>query len=223
MKKAILIIFFIAIILFSTSCHYEDLGLQEAEEEQNFQPDSLADITNEDLFFRLKTKQKIQNPLTDINIRKAILHAVDREKIAQQLLEDYGDVLDSLFNEKSFYYYPAWEQYNYDPQLAMEYLKKAGYGPQNPLYLTIGYSEKSIARAEIAEIIRDDLSSIGIYVWTLDQPSKDWYATAIKNGDYELGIWALYNYDGSNLESYFSSQKIPPMETADNKNYNHIY
>ncbi|MDZ7837307.1 MAG: hypothetical protein U5N58_04810 [Actinomycetota bacterium] len=33
----------------------------------------------------------------------------------------------------------------------------------------------------------------------------------------------MFNYDGSSLESYFSSNKIPPLETEQNQNCNNFY
>ncbi len=213
----------IMIWLLSTSCSYEDLGLKEVEAEDITESHSLDDISNEDFFYRLKNQQRTQNPFNDLHIRKAILHAVDRERIVEEILGPYGSVLNSLFCSDSPYYYPAWEQYDYDLDLAQEYLQRAGYGPQNPLYVTIGFTERSQAREKIAKIIREDLSQIGIEIWLEDHNSKDWYSSVLKTGDYEMGIWALYNFDGLDLENYFASYKIPPMETSENRSCSNYY
>ncbi len=221
--KLLLILIITALLLLSISCGYEDLGLKEVEAEELNEPYSLGDITSEDFFYRLKTQQRIQNPLNDINIRKAIFHAIDREKITEEILGEYGNIQNGLFSKNSPFYYPAWEKYEHDLELAKDYLKRAGYGPDNPLYVTIGFSERSHIRKEVADLIRDELGAIGIYLWIEDHTSKDWYSSVIRSGDYELGIWSLYNYDGSELESYFGSGKIPPMETSDNRNCNNYY
>ncbi len=213
----------IMIWLLSTSCSYEDLGLKEVEAEDITESHSLDDISNEDFFYRLKNQQRTQNPFNDLHIRKAILHAVDRERIVEEILGPYGSVLNSLFCSDSPYYYPAWAQYDYDLDLAQEYLQRAGYGPQNPLYVTIGFTERSQAREKIAKIIREDLSQIGIEIWLEDHNSKDWYSSVLKSGDYEMGIWALYNFDGLDLEHYFASYKIPPMETSENRRCSNYY
>lgn len=226
MKKfAIILIIILAALWLAASCRYEDLGLGSAlaeETELQNQADQ-SEISNEEFFFQLKNKQKIQNPLADINIRKAILYAIDRKEIVQQLMGDYNAALDSLFSENSPYYHPAWEMYDYDLEAARESLAKAGYSEDKPLYLTLGIGMESGARQKIAEMIKEDLEQIGIYVWVTDQSSDDWYSNIVKNGEYELGIWALFNYDGSSLESYFSSNKIPPLETEQNQNCNNFY
>ena len=224
MKKISLIIFLTIIFFLTASCGYEDLGLKEIEAEEIMDFHNLDNITSEDFFYRLKTQQSKQNPLSDINVRKAIMHAINREQIVYEIMgEEYAEVLNSLFNENSPFYYPAWNQYDYNPQLARDYLERAGYSLRNPLYLTIGYSERSQVRKVITEMVRDDLIDIGILLWVEEHNTEQWYSTIIKSGDYDLGIWALYNYDGSELEHYFGSQKIPPMETSENRNCHNFY
>lgn len=213
------------ILWLSVSCRFEDLGLN-AEPIPDAEPQVLAadsDISNEDFFFQLKNKQKIQNPLADINIRKAILYAIDREEITETLMGEYNTPLNSLFNQSSPYYYPAWDIYSYDPELARQSLAKAGYSEEKPLYLTIGVGIENSCRNKVAQMIKEDLGEIGIYLWITDQASEDWYNNIVKNGEYEMGIWALYNYDGSQLESYFSSEKIPPLRTEQNKDCSNFY
>ncbi|MBC7334306.1 MAG: hypothetical protein H5T85_07645, partial [Actinobacteria bacterium] len=180
-------------------------------------------IKSEEMFLELRSKQNSKNPLNDINVRKAIFHAIDRERIVKELLGEYGSVLNSLFRQDSIYYYPSWEEYFYDLSKAQEYLKMAGYGPENPLYLTIGSNDESSSRKIIEELIKEDLDRIGIKVWIFNKPSEEWYNSFVSKGSYDLGVWALYTLDGSELECYFSSQKMPSMETVENKNCRNFY
>lgn len=182
-----------------------------------------ADTNDEEYFFNLKNKQKNVNSLEDINIRKAIFYAIDRKRIVDALLGKYGEVLNSLFKKDSVYYSPAWEKYNYDIEKAKKYLKVAGYDNNNPLYLTIGANADSQSRKLITEYIKEDLEKIGIKIWITSQDSKQWYIDYVNNGNFELGLWSLYSPDCDNLINYFHSDKIPPMETEENKNCNNFY
>jgi ABC-type transport system substrate-binding protein len=223
---SIIISFTIFCVLLS-ACSFGKLGLSvETTTETSLQVETsgqLIDINSEKYFYNLKNKQKNINSLEDINIRKAIFYAIDRKRIVDALLGKYGEVLNSLFKKGSIYYSPAWDEYNYDIEKAKNYLKIAGYSNDNPLYLTIGANADSQSRKLIADYIKEDLDKIGIKIWITNNDSKQWYIDSVKNGNFELGLWAIYSPDCDSLINYFNSNKIPPMETEKNKNCNNFY
>ncbi|MDD3818527.1 MAG: ABC transporter substrate-binding protein [Actinomycetota bacterium] len=180
-------------------------------------------IDSKEFFLKSREKQLDKNPLSDINVRKAIFHAIDRERIVNELYGKYNQVLNSLFPADSYFYSQSWAEYSYDVEKAKEYLKKAGYGTDNPLYVTIGSTSDSDTKQVIEEMIKEDLSEIGIEIWILNNPSKEWYSDYVSKGDYELGLWSIYNFDESDLINGFSSDKIPSMETEENKNCYNFY
>ena len=229
--KTIIIFGLVALIFsagFLSSCKFDNLGLssdsQSSDEnaERQFTEDS-GFIFTEQYFFESRLKQADKNPLSDINVRKAIFYAVDRKRIASVLLNDYGGVLDSLFNAQSIYYSPAWNIYSYDPQKAENFLKDAGYSKNNPLFLTIGFGRDSFARQQIGEIIKENLAQIGINVWISEIESREWYVDYTRAGNYDIGLWSIHISDFHMLQNYFSAEKIPPMETELNKNCNNFY
>lgn len=213
--------------IYMYSCEYNDLGLftkLDGKEEIN-NGKNVADEFNISNFLKLKAEQKNKNPLNDINIRKAIFYAIDRERIVNELLGKYGEVLNSLFAIDSYYYYPAWSEYDYDLNKAKEYLSKAGYGVDNPLYITIGTtSDKSEEQKQIIEdMIKEDLEKIGIKLGIFNEPSEEWYPDYVLSGNYELGVLSIKNFDGSSLNSNFSSDKLPSLATEENKNCLNFY
>jgi len=222
-----ILIFLLIGNIFMVSCDYGELGLstdyEGTEEEEKGGSSAPPEFSNEEFFLEMKNKQKDKNPLNDINVRKAIFYAIDRNKIVEALLGDYGLVKNSLFGKNSNYNYTAWSQYYYDLDKAKEHLKMAGYSLSDPLYITIGTNEESESRKIIEELIKEDLEKVGINIWIFNKSSKDWYIDYVKNGNYELGVWALYTYDGENIENYFCSEKIPPLETNDNTYCNNFY
>ncbi len=215
------------ISIFMYSCEYNDLGLfttLDDEEETGNGKNAVKDldVNSKEFFLELKGKQKNKNLLDDVNVRKAIFYAIDREKIVNELLGEYGEVLDSLFAKDS-YYYPAWSEYNYDLGKAEEFLSKAGYGVDNPLYITIGSISRSSTKQMIKEMIKKDLSKIGVEIWILNEPPEEWYQDCVMKGNYELGVWAIENSYGSKLNCMFSSEKIPCYETEENKDCANFY
>lgn len=227
------VIFFLLALLFTSSfflnaCLYEDLGLPENPESQDdsFGGEEVVietDINEEEFFLEMKAKQYDLNPLNDINVRKAIFHAVDRKKIVEELFGKYGEVANSLFVEDSPFSNLSWSEYDYDLEKAKEYLDKTSYDINNPLYLDISAISNSNSRKIIEGIIQEDLRKIGIHIWVFNKDPKEFYQEYVRIGDYELGIWSIYNYDGSGLKNSFYSTKIPPMETEENQNCKNFY
>lgn len=240
MKKGKVIIFSILIYMliggiFLISCELKGNGLgldidkdkikgsEDTEAEKSEDASQTQTIEDAEFFLELKNRQKNKNPLSDIRVRKAIFYAIDRERIIKELLGGYGKVLNSLFLKDSMYYFPAWKEYSHNLDKAKSFLSDAGYGVDNPLYITIGASDDSNSRKIIEEFIKEDLKKIGINIWIFNKSPREWYLEYIKKGDYELGVWALYTNEGGRLENYFCSDKIPPRETSDNKDCYNFY
>ncbi len=230
-KTFFLSLFFVLMImLVFTACKFEKLGLisdgtvvPNTSEGNDTSSDSVVETLNEQGFYDLRNLQKDKNPLTDLNVRKAILYSVDRERIIKELFGDYGSILNSLFPPDTDYFLSTWDKYSYDPVLAREYLNKAGYNESNPLFLTIGANSESPSRQIIENIIKENLQDIGIITWIANKDSREWYMDDIKNGNYDIGIWSILIPDSKMLKNYFSSDKIPTMETDINQNCYNFY
>lgn len=83
--------------------------------------------------------------MTDENVRRAAVHAVDKRLIIDRLLSGYGVAIDTLQT-------PGYDAFDpsikvpYDPDLARELLAASGYSTDNPVRFTIqttrGYKPK---------------------------------------------------------------------------------
>jgi len=226
-KLSFLVIFICSSVLLN-SCLYDSNDLFTTLDEGSA-VDSLdnsveeLDVNSKEFFLKSKEEQMNKNLLSDINLRKAIFYAIDRKKIVDELFGGYNHVHNSLFPEYSYYYSQSWEEYDYDLDKAEEFLNMAGYGVDNPVYITIGSISESNTKQTIEEIIKEDLDRIGIKLWIFNKPSEEWYMDCVGKGDYELGLWSIYNFDGSNLGCSFSSDKIPSMATDENKYCENFY
>jgi peptide/nickel transport system substrate-binding protein len=74
--------------------------------------------------------------MLDENVRKAAVHAVDKQLIIDRLLSGYGVALDTLETPEYLAYDPS-IKVAYDPELAKELLAKSGYSTDNPVRFTI--------------------------------------------------------------------------------------
>jgi peptide/nickel transport system substrate-binding protein len=100
-------------------------------------------------------------PLKDnINLRKAIAHAISVEDICKNILGGYAVPVASVVPYGAFGYNENLRPYEYNPQLAKEYLKKSGYkGEEIAIQSSSGRYSKDI---EINTTINTWLKAIGI-------------------------------------------------------------
>lgn len=96
----------------------------------------------------------------DINIRKALAHCLDIPTIVETMGEGVYEVASSLVGEGSWIYEDL-GVYEYDPELAAQYLAKAGYSVANPLTVNV-YAEGTAWASAFFEAAQSYAAQIGI-------------------------------------------------------------
>ncbi len=110
----------------------------------------------------------VREPFTDVRVRKALNHAVDKEAIVNGLFEGFtvsdAPVVPAVFGHQTV------GPYDHDPELARELLAEAGYpdGFEMTLHHPTG---RYPLDATVAEVIQDQLSEVGVDV-TLE--TREW-------------------------------------------------
>ncbi len=74
--------------------------------------------------------------MKDRNVRLATHHAIDKQKLVDELLNGYGVPIDTLQTPEYTAFDPD-TKVGYDPEKAIEYLKESGYSVDNPVEFTI--------------------------------------------------------------------------------------
>jgi peptide/nickel transport system substrate-binding protein len=69
-----------------------------------------------------------QTPLTDVRVRRAIWHAIDREAIINNVLAGQAELLNTPVTRFHYGYDPKLPGYEYSPERAKALLGEAGYG-----------------------------------------------------------------------------------------------
>lgn len=84
-------------------------------------------------------------PMKDANVRKAMVHAIDKRAIVDRLMGGLATPIDTLLTEHYVGYNPGIKT-PYDPDLAGKLLAASGYSRENPVKFTIqttrGYKPK---------------------------------------------------------------------------------
>ena len=101
-----------------------------------------------------------ESVFADINVRKAVAHSINVPEMIESLGEGVYDVASSLVGE-SCWVYEDLGVYEYDPELAAQYLAEAGYGLDNPLTIEV-YAEGTAWNSALFEAIQAYTAQIGI-------------------------------------------------------------
>jgi peptide/nickel transport system substrate-binding protein len=158
----------------------------------------------------LAFQQETSEELADIQVRQALAHAVDRQRIVDTILPAGGEVA-TQFHPNTL---DGWSEnvttYEYDPELAEELLAEAG---QEDLTLDFCYPTEVTrpympAPRDIFDVISQDLENVGI---TVEPKSFEWteYVPNTDSGEcslYLLGWTGDYNDAYNFLGTWFSVQ-----------------
>ena len=142
-------------------------------------------------------------------IRRAIAHAIDRETIIQQVMNQSARTAEALFPPEHWAGARELESIPFSPEQAKALLKQAGYNQETPLKLSYKTSSDPF-RIRLATIIQSQLQAVGIEV---DLRSYDWGTFF---GDIKGGRFQLYSLTWVGLRTpdsfryIFATDAVPP-------------
>ena len=124
-------------------------------------------------------------------VRQALAHAIDRQRIVRDLLHGYGSVTESMFPPGHWARAEGLQTYAYDKNKAMQLLDQAGHrdpdGPQGPqmrFKLSFRTSEDAEANQQ-AEIIQQMLREVGIDV-QIQRSEFQTFMEDVRNGRFQM-------------------------------------
>jgi len=104
-------------------------------------------------------------PWTDVRLRKAVAHAINRELIVKRLLGGFAQVQDGIIGPNQMCYIGAPDRANtYDPAKAKALLAEAGFGdggPEIDFYTAVG---RYVSDRQVAEAVAQMLRQVGFKV-----------------------------------------------------------
>ena len=103
---------------------------------------------------------EVDAPFADINLRKAFAHCLDIPTMVETLGEGVYETASSLVGSGSWVYEDL-GVYEYDPELAAQYLAEAGYSVDNPIEIEV-YAETSAWTLALFEAAQSYAAQIGI-------------------------------------------------------------
>jgi peptide/nickel transport system substrate-binding protein len=167
-------------------------------------------------------------PFNDINVRKALNHAIDRETISSGLFGSIAAPAQGVFPESVPYVtYTGSELYRYDPTLAKKLLADAGYASGadgmlakdgKPLELSLVVDSAMFPQAgAMAQVLQAQLKEVGIALKPRLLDYSGWI-DAYSNKEYDLLMnitWGAPYDPHSSLTGVFSSASSATIAYSD--------
>ncbi len=125
-----------------------------------------AEVTPFTIFPGLSNAKGEPHPiLSDVRVRQAILgYGIDRKEIAKNAVLGLATPLVSFVPPGTPGHIDLREMYPYDPEKAKALLMEAGYGPDNPLKLTLTLNTEKPMFANAGTIYQRQMAKIGVTI-----------------------------------------------------------
>lgn len=129
---------------------------------EQFDSDVVKQVSSSRINY-LALSNLVDGPLKDVKVRQAINYAIDADELLETVLNGYGTRITGPLSKINADYAET-KDYGYDPDLAVQLIKEAGYSPEE-ISLTLDTpSGRYPMDSHIAQAIASQLQSIGLNV-----------------------------------------------------------
>ncbi len=110
-------------------------------------------VTNQSAFIQTAN-------ISDERVRQALIYAIDRQQLVDQLLKGHGEVVDGFLSSASPFYDAAIEPIEYDPERAKELLEEAGWDSTQVLRFYVNSGDNTFVNG--VQVIAAQWAAVGI-------------------------------------------------------------
>ena len=167
-----------------------------------------------------------KKPLDDVNVRKAIAYAIDKNFITKALMDGFAVPADGPIVATSPFAVTDLVKYPLDLKKSAELLDAAGYKPGNGgerMKLTIDYLPGSDSQQKIvAEYIRGQLKKVGITVEVRASADFPSWAKRMATHDFDMSMDLVFNWGDPviGVARTYLSTNIKPIVWTNTQSYN---
>ena len=167
-----------------------------------------------------------KKPLNDVNVRKAIAHAIDKNFITKALMGGFATPADGPIVASSPFAVPDLVKYPLDLKKAAEMLDAAGFkaGAEGERFkLTIDYlPNNDDQQKNVAEYIRGQLKKVGITVEVRASADFPSWAKRMATHDFDLSMDLVFNWGDPviGVARTYLSTNIKPIVWTNTQSYN---
>jgi peptide/nickel transport system substrate-binding protein len=174
----------------------------------------------------------LDNPiLTDVRVRRALVHAIDREAISAQLFAGRQPTARSNVNPLDRVFASDVPGLNYDPKKAAQLLRDAGWGTMkngvrvnergDTLTLEFMTTAGNRTRELVQQVLQSQWKSLGIRVKIINQPARVFFGETLDQRKYTgLGMYAWISSPESVPRTTLHSAYVPSANNGyEGQNY----
>lgn len=118
-------------------------------------------ITHQSVFIQTEN-------IPDAKVRQALLYAIDREQLVEQLLRGHGEVVDGFLSSASPFYNPEVTPVPYDPEKAKNLLEEAGWDGSKTLKFYVDSGDGTFVNGSQVLVAQWAAVGINVEVQTVD-------------------------------------------------------
>lgn len=112
-----------------------------------------APVTNQSVFIQTAN-------VPDAKVRQALVYAIDREQILNQLLMGHGEIVDGFLSSASPYFDESITPLSYDPEKAKQLLQEAGWDGTKTLKFYVSAGDTAFVNA--AQVMTAQWAAVGM-------------------------------------------------------------
>lgn len=179
--------------------------INEIEEEKGISIKTISSTTVVYLSFDFREMKnndsiEIKNPTSDIRVRKAIYHAIDKNSIIKNIRYGFAEPASQFLSPLIFGYNPNIEMLEYNLNESINLLNEAGY--ENGFNITLDCPKEWYDDLEICTEITSQLSSI-INIELNPLPLEEYFNKILnRNSSFYIIGWIPTTGDGGEIFDY---------------------
>jgi peptide/nickel transport system substrate-binding protein len=166
----------------------------------------------------------LNNPiLSDLKVRKALAHALNKKEMIDSLLEGKGRVADHFVTDKDPWYTDKVPKYEYSPRTANRLLDEAGWkkGPDGirvkdgkKLTLTIIAAAGVKLNDNIETYVQEQWKNIGVQLNIKNEPARVFFGDTVRDRNFDLAMYSWVSIPDNSPRSVLHSTSIPTVANA---------
>ncbi|MGQ9370992.1 peptide ABC transporter substrate-binding protein [Azospirillum sp. ST 5-10] len=168
----------------------------------------------------------LDNPvLADVRVRRALLHAIDRAAISQQLFDGRQPVAHNTVNPLDRVHVPGYPTYAYDPKAAARLLDEAGWSrlqggvrhdaAGRPLRLTLMSTAGNRSRELLEQVLQAQWKQVGVDVRIANEPPRVLFGQTLRERRFDaMALFAWLSSPENIPRTILHSGMIPAADNG---------
>ncbi|PHP67907.1 peptide ABC transporter substrate-binding protein [Zhengella mangrovi] len=162
-----------------------------------------------------------KEPFTDVNVRRALKYAVNREELVEKILFGYGSVgNDHPIGRGQRYFNSEMTQTAYDPDKAKHYLKQAGL---DSLSVSLSAADAAFAGAvDAAVLFQNSAKPAGIDLQVARKPNDGYWSDVWMKDAFSAVYWSGRPVEDAMFSTAYAAGAAWNDTFWDNKRFNEL-